>query len=331
MTSLQLPPALRKWLKQRNLRVDERAMRRHLESRNPTLHCRDARGRRVFVKAAVRDDPGVAHERVVLSALQSLPNVPRVLHSTKGMLALEWLEGRTLWEHRRARKRGLDAEIGAALARVQLLGRGAVSRFGVRGDLGKRLLWTAPGLYASFSPASLELFRQVQQSGATRGLMHLLEREAMEPKSLVHGDLRQPNVMITLRPRTAHPERSVTFIDWELCGLGDPTRDLGMLLAEDVRVWLLPRGGEAVLSRERLTRHCSALIRGWETTAETLGFGTTPDHRARVIGWAAEALLRAAYTMSHHEAYLPRPLVDAAIAMLEAPDDWAAELLGASS
>ncbi|MDP1825184.1 MAG: phosphotransferase [Archangium sp.] len=318
---VELPPTLASWLKRHGLRVDVRAMKRHPESRNPTLLCRDRGGQRVFVKSAVRDDPGIAHEQVVLRALQSLASVPKMRHAAGGTLALEWLEGRTLWELRRATKPCPDEAIGAALARVQLEGRGAVSSFGVRGDLGERLLWTSPAFFASLGPASLQLVKQVQASGpALQSLRELLEGETADRALLVHGDLRQANVMV-------HRGR-ITFVDWELCGLGDPARDLGMLLADDVRAWLLPRDEEEVQSRAELERHARALMTGWENAAAQLGFTPADDHRSRVMRWTAEALLRAAYTMTHHHAHLPQPLVDAGIAMLEAPADWSLELLG---
>ena len=321
---MEIPPALAAWLKRVELRIDVRAMRHHPDSRNPTLRCRDRRGARVFVKAAVRDDPGVAHERVVLGLLQGLSPVPRVVHSTKGMLALQWIEGRTLWNVRRARRQDPSAAIGEALARVQLGGRAAVAAFTVRGDLCERMLWTSPALYASLGPASLALFRQVQANPQViASLTALLEGETAERALLVHGDLRQPNIMV-------HGKK-ITFVDWELCGLGDPARDLGSLLAEDVRAWLLPRDEAELQTRAQLKRHAGALLEGWERTVAALGHAAAEDHRARVIGWTGEALLRAAYTIAHHEAQLPQPIVDAAIAMLESPREWSEELLGASS
>jgi thiamine kinase-like enzyme len=311
---LEIPPSLAAWLKRRDLTVDARAMHASFASRNPTLRCRDARGRKVFVKAAVRDDPGVAHERSMLDALQPLPQVPRVLHSTNGVLALEWLEGRTLWEARRRRGPTPDEAIGAALAKVQREGREATTS-PVRGDLCERLLWTSPALFASLGPASLELFRKVH---ASRGAMHtlrwLLEGERREV--LVHGDLRQPNIMLH--------RRKVTFIDWEQGGLGDPARDLGMLIAEDVRASLLPRDEAEVISRAKVQQHARALNTGWEASAQ----GVPGEHRARVLGWVAEALLRSAFTMAFHEAQLPTALVEAAIAILEEPAASSRALLG---
>lgn len=318
---VEIPPSLSSWLTGRRLRVDARAMRRRPESRNPTVLCRDAADQRVFVKAAVRGDPGVAHERVVLSALRDVPAVPRVLHASRGVLALEWIEGRTLWDVRRSVTQQPDAVIGEALARVQISGRAAVSAFVVRGDLAERLLWTSPELFASLGPAALGLFRQVQSSHlAMATLSRLLEEETVERALLSHGDLRQPNIMV-------HRGR-VTFVDWELCGLGDPARDLGMLLAEDVRAWLLPRDLEEVLSRAALEQHARALMQGWERTAVELGYPVDAGHRARVLGWTGEALLKAAYTVAHHEAHLPRSLVEAGVAMLESPEQWSLELLG---
>jgi aminoglycoside phosphotransferase len=314
---LELPSSVLAWLKRHKLRVDEHAMRAHLESRNPCYRCRDAKGDRVFLKAAVRGDPGVAHEASLLRLLNSA-NVPSVRHASGGLLALEWIQGKTLWEHRRKNSELLDEQIGAALFQLQLGGRNVAAKFTVRGDLGKRLLWTSPELYASLTPAALELFRQVQQRPALQALNHLLEREVAEPTLLVHGDLRQPNVML-------HQKR-ITFIDWELAGLGDPTRDLGMLMAEDVRAYVQPRAEEELITRARLNRHARALITGWEKAATEQGQILAVDHRERVIGWAGEALLRAAYTIASNEASLPQPLLDAALAMLESPAEWSEEL-----
>lgn len=313
----EVPSSVRSWLKRHHLRVDERAMRAHLESRNPCYRCRDAEGARVFLKAAVRGDPGVAREASLLKRLDSA-NVPKVRHASGGLLALEWIEGKTLWEHRRVSDSVVDSAIGAALARIQLSGRNAASQFTVRGDLGKRLLWTSPEVYASLTPAALELFRQVQQRPALQALSYLLEREAAQPTLLVHGDLRQPNVML-------HKQR-ITFIDWELSGLGDPTRDLGMLMAEDVRAYVQPRDEGELISRTRLKRHARELVTGWEGEAAELGFALGPDLRERVIGWGGEALLRAAFTIASNEAALPQPLIDAALAMLELPREWSEEL-----
>ena len=295
-------------------------MRKHLESRNPTLRCRDGRGQRVFVKASVRNDPGIAHERMVLGALRPIVDapVPRVRHSTRGVLALEWVGGKTLWELRRTSRPHHGEAIGAALARVQINGRRAVSDYGVSGDLAQRLLWPSPGLYASLGPAALELFGEVQKSPALHALAALIDAERTVPLLLVHGDLRQPNIMV-------HRDK-VTFLDWELSGLGDPARDLGMLLAEDVRAWVLPRDEEEVLTRDQLERHGRALLLGWETTAATLGYVPASAFRNRILGWTGEALLRAAFTMAHHEASCPPSLVKLGIALLEAPDQWSSLL-----
>jgi hypothetical protein len=277
----------------------------------------------VFVKAAVQGDPGVSHELVVLRALQAVPGaaVPRVLHASRGVMALKWVAGRTLWDVRRTGAPQPDAALGEALARVQIAGRVAVSAYVVRGDLAERLLWTSPELYASLGPAALGLFRQVQSSRlAMATLSRLLEEETPPRSLLAHGDLRQPNIMVH--------RGQVTFVDWELCGLGDPARDLGMVLAEDVRAWLIPRDPEEVQDRGQLEHHARELVTAWERTAAELGFIADEGHRARVLAWTGEALLKAAFTVAHHDAHLPRALVDAGVAMLEAPEQLSRELLG---
>lgn len=319
-----MPAPLGRWLSRWRL-VPEAAHRQVSGNRHPGVVCRDGH-RRVFVKASVPGDPGVELEAEALAALQASfgAQVPRVVRRASGVVALEWLDGRTLYEHRR--RRGLapvDRAVGAALARIHHGARDALERL-VIGDFGERLVWTSPELYASLGPAGLQLFHRVQRAPrVVERLVWLLETETRETAGFVHGDLRQPNVLVT--------RGGVAFVDWEQSGLGDPARDLGMLLADDFAAYVAPRDERERLSLAALERHARGVFRGWRDELERIGGVAPKAMETRVVAWLGEALLRRVYSLAHHEGTLEAHVLEVAVALLSSPARHAKTLLGGAS
>lgn len=311
---MSVPAPLRPWLRRWGLVPEPR--QRVAGNRHPGLVCRDG-ARRVFVKVSVPGDGGVDAEAQALLALHDVVGesvvLPRVARRGPGALALDWLAGPTLYTHRRrAGARPVDAAIGAALARVHHGAKGVLPGRLVVGDLGQRLVWTSPELYASLGPAGLALVQRVQRDAAAAArLVWLLETETRATSVFVHGDLRQPNVLLT--------RRGVAFLDWEQSGLGDPARDLGMLLADDFAAYVSPRDARERQSFAQLRGHARGLVDGWRAETQALG-GVAPARlEVRVLGWTAEALLRRAYTLAHHDGALGahgEHVLDAALALL---------------
>lgn len=320
---------LRPWLGRWNLTPDD-SHGPVLGARHPGLVCKDG-PRRVYLKVSVRGDPGVDAEAEALLALHRAlgPDalLPRVLHHAPGAVALEWLRGRTLYVHRRRRGARIDEAVGRALARVHHGAKVVLPHRVVVGDVGERLVWTSPQLYASLGPAGLELAQRVQADArATQRLVWLLETETPRTSGFVHGDLRQPNVLVT--------RRGVAFLDWEQSGLGDPSRDLGMLLADDFAAYVAPRDQGERLSWRALRGHARALLRGWE--AETARQrGLRPRRlNTRVAAWLGEALLRRVFTLAHHDGALGQHgewVLEAALALLRSPAAQARVLLGGAA
>lgn len=288
-------------------------------SRNLIMVC--TRGRALYlVKAALTpedasdlDFEGLLLPRLGahLAAVPGAPLVPAVHAARAGLLALEWIRGATLFRHRQRGGAEPGERVGAALGVLHdstAAGQPWLSARRPVGDMVEQLVWaTAP------RDASLELWRRVQGSPkAARALERLLADEAAGHEVLVHGDLRQPNVLLS--------GRRVAFVDWELAGRGDLARDLGMLLAEDVASWV---GG--ALGAPALRRRLQAVLRGHRRAAPGLLDGALP----RVTGWLAEALLRRAYTLAHQRGFgAPEAaLADAALELLHAPRAWARKLL----
>lgn len=289
-------------------------------SRNLIVVC--TRGARLYlVKAALtrEDASDLDFEGQLLPRLSAhlarvpgAPLVPTVHAARRGMLALEWIPGGTLFRHWQRGGADPGERVGAALGVLHdstAAGEPWLSARRPVGDMVEQLVWsTAP------RDAALELWRRVQADPkAARALERLLADEAAGHEVLVHGDLRHANVILN-RGRVA-------FVDWELAGRGDFARDLGMLLAEDVAGWL---GGG--LSQAAMRRRLGSVRRGHRRTAPGLLDGAQP----RVIGWLAEALLRRAYTLAHQRGFGAEEarLADTALELLRAPKAWAPKLLG---
>lgn len=287
-------------LRAHGLRLDARASAGLFPSRNPTCVATTRRGRRVFVKAAVRGDPGVDVERAALVALRSAgAAVPEVVISEPGFVAMEWMDGATLYSLRRRRGHGalVDEAVGKALGQVQ-----RSLRAGVPADFATRALWTSPEVFASASPAMLKLIRDVQADAAAQErLSWLLSSERHVARAAVHGDCRQPNVLVR--------GRRVVFVDWEASGAGDPCRDVGMLLADDYRCWLAPESRRERQTEAMRDAHFEALLAGWESE-----WG--PGHRERVWCWLAESLLRHEFARAHHLHVVNEAVVRAALRWL---------------
>lgn len=330
MSSLTLPPGVRRWLRAVRLTVDAEATSRIASSRNLTLVARRGEVRSLVKVASAPEDPFSAREVSLLTALDGGDGdfqTPRVTHAAPGRFAIEWLPGRTAYERRRqarARAASDDAAIGHALAHLHA--RRSLSTEPVHGDLIERFLWMSPVDYASLSAASLRLWNAVQSSPrAERALRQLLTFEASRAGVLCHGDLRQSNVLL-------HRGR-VGFVDLELGGLGDPARDLGMWIAEDLGFWLVPRDRREQMTLAQLRARLGAFMRAWEREADTLRLPARAGVRPRAIAWAAEALLRRAYTVTFHDGHWTEReahLTASALELLVKPAKWARHFLGAS-
>jgi tRNA A-37 threonylcarbamoyl transferase component Bud32 len=89
----------------------------------------------------------------------------------------------------------------------------------------------------TLSPAALQVLTIVQSSPAIRG--GLDEAVASwKASTLIHGDLRTENILYS-------SPSDFRFVDWELCGVGNPTWDVASVAADIVGFWLraaFPKG-----------------------------------------------------------------------------------------
>jgi tRNA A-37 threonylcarbamoyl transferase component Bud32 len=317
-------------------------------SKNRTLICRHGRTKRVLVKLA--DGPplhsGVVREGEVLSRLGPLVRgkcplaLPRLFAFDRalGLVAVEWLlESETLHSyHRRTRRygAGLSRQLGRAVGFLHRVSNQQPDAFGPRADLGEEsdllecFLRMRPDFYARLSLAGIDLFSSVQSDGgAVTGLQRLSEVGPLGEAVLLHGDLKQANLLKVTQGSTS----SLVLLDWELSAWGDPARDLGGVVADYALGALAPERDNEVLHPPELRRTLGAFIQAY---ARERGRGFTCDapFEQRVARWAGAALLFYVYGMTHYEGELSergRALVDHAVHMLSEPEQWPALLWGA--
>lgn len=328
MTSFTVPPGVQRWLRGRGFFVDPSATAAIASSRNLTFVVR-RRGVRALAKfAATADDPWSAREQALLRRLDGGTrsfSTPVVLEGARGRFLVSWLAGSTTYARRRVKPQIAvddDTRIGKALAHFHASGSPSKQR--VSGELIERLIWTTPEDYAGLGPASLSLWRAVQAHRSAQKRLTALLTIDRTMTALCHGDLRQANVFV-------HRGR-VGFVDLELAGLGDPARDLGMWIAEELGSYLVPRDRSEATTLPQLRARLSAFMAAWAREAAVLELPGQSGHRERAIAWAGEALLRRTYTITFHDGAWGEPelhLTRSALGLLTQPRFWARHFLGA--
>ncbi|GAC1340951.1 MAG: phosphotransferase family protein [Candidatus Dormibacteria bacterium] len=235
-------PALAEWLSQRTgTAVD--GLRGELipgGRSNLTYRLGDASGRQWVVRRPplanlLPTAHDMAREHRVMAALHGSVPVPRMvgLHTDPGLLGapflvMEYVAGHVLRERlppvypdTPATRRALSLALVETLARLHQVDPAGVGL----ADLGRpdgylerqlRRWWTQWTLSATRELAPMETLRDALSAGLPRS----------GSPAIVHGDYRLDNLMYA----PDSPERVVAVLDWEMCTLGDPLADLGLLL-----------------------------------------------------------------------------------------------------
>lgn len=328
MMSFTVPPGVQRWLRGLGFSVDTAATAAIASSRNLTFVVR-RRGVRALAKiAATADDPWSAREQALLRHLDGGTrafSTPAVLEGARGRFFVSWLAGSTAYVRRRRAPRLAvddDARIGRALAHFHA--QPGASKERCSGELIERLIWTTPEDYAGLGPASLSLWRLVQSHRPAQKRLTALLTVDRTMNALCHGDCRQANVFV-------HRGR-VGFVDLELAGLGDPARDLGMWIAEELGSYLVPRNPSEVTSLGALRARLSAFMAAWSREAAVLELPGQAGVRERAIAWAGEALLRRVYTLTVHDGAWGEAelhVARSALGLVSQPRFWARHFLGA--
>ncbi|MBX7112815.1 MAG: aminoglycoside phosphotransferase family protein [Myxococcaceae bacterium] len=316
-------------------------------SKNRTVVCRRGR-QRVLVKVADgAGNVGVLREGSVLERITPLAGrsgsplliAPVVaFEPASGLLALAWLSSSETLHHFHRRTgeypKSVARQVGAGLgylhqqSRESPAGYALADAFRDESDLLECFLRMRPEFYARLSSAGLGFFASVQANrGAMEGLQALASAQASaHDATLLHGDMRQANLVRVGKAKVP----PVVFLDWEQSFWGDPSRDLGSLLADYVGAWLAPEHKSEVLSHTELSQFARALL---ESYAEARGpsFSLSQAFQQRVVRWVGAALLIALYGITHYEQVLDergKGLARQALDMLADPSRWVSVMWG---
>jgi Phosphotransferase enzyme family len=93
-----------------------------------------------------------------------------------------------------------------------------------------------PDTFGIIPTESLEFHRLYQRYESLESAIADLAYE-WKPSCLTHNDLHLSNILVHSRWEQLD-NCLIRLIDWEACGWGDPTFDLGILLASYLRIWL---------------------------------------------------------------------------------------------
>jgi Ser/Thr protein kinase RdoA (MazF antagonist) len=299
----------------------------------------------VIKQAVPRNMETLRHEAEVLRGLADEPElaplVPAVVHHDHkaALLVLSTPGGAREWNKHHVAggfSRGPARRLGRTLATLHGLPADRVGRRPAGVDPMWGLLLPEPPheLLLDLSEAAQDLVARLQASQRLCGALRRIAADGADG-TLVHGDLRWDNCLAVAAPQSRRRTR-LLLVDWEHGGHGDAAFDVGTVLGEYLRVWVIsitipePSDPSRLLSQARypLRRMQPAIHAFW--TGYRAANPRCPPLR-RVIELAALHLLQTAVeyarglpSLSVHAG----ALVQVADNLLRWPEDAASSLLG---
>jgi Ser/Thr protein kinase RdoA (MazF antagonist) len=311
-----------------------------VSSRNRVFLAGRRDGSAIVVKQARQADAAaLAHEAAVLRALAQVPaltaHVPHVaaFDADAGVLTLTTPgDGLALTAAERRRCVPLLPlrVLGGVLAALHALPPDAIEPRDEDTDPAWGLLLDALpySMLIELSAAGRDLLRRIQHGPELVGRLTALSPAA---DAVVHGDVRWSNCLAATSGETRR-RTGLVLIDWELAGAGSAAFDVGSVLAELLRMWVVsiplvaPHEPWRIPARVPLAR-----LR----PAAAAFFSAYRARRPLAPGVAAELaavrLLQSAFELADGFSEVPATavlLVQVAANILAGPERAAAELLG---
>ena len=234
----------------------------------------------------------------------------------RGLLTLELIDGRPLWGHYASVPAaeflaGCAVALGEAIGTLHRLFRQPASHgVGWMSALYVGPPWILgvhrppPEIFASLSPANLQVLKMLQQNAPIASGLDRLRAE-WTADTVIHNDLKGDNVLIST-PGDGRPQ--VRLIDWEMVQVGDGAWDVGSMLRDFLGYWLLSVPLSADLTPEQMLGECTwplasmhpAARAFWDgyRAAARLDSATASHFLLRSVRMAAARLAQGAYELS---------------------------------
>lgn len=185
-------------------------------------------------------------------------------------------------------------------------------------------------VYPGLSMGDLELVKQLQRYPEFRIELERLDRDWVAT-TRIHGDLSLDNVLV----QSGSPESSVTMVDWESAGAGDPCWDTGTVLGELAAFWVrsIPvAGGQAFdgLAAFPISDLRAASRAFWDEYAQVMDPGRS-DALIRTLRFAGARLVQSAYEQTRELTTLTPQvtvLVQLGLNIMERPSSAAETIFG---
>jgi aminoglycoside phosphotransferase (APT) family kinase protein len=328
--------------------LDDDLVVRDASSRNRNFRVETGSGGYLLKQGLGAEAAGtVANEAAVYSRLAQQPGlvpfVPR-LHGydqAEGVLVLELLAGAVdLRSHHLGSGRfsaGPAAALGTALGRLHRQTRRPV---GPVPDAAAWVLWTHEpplAILRDISAAGIELLRVVQTAPGLGEAIEAL-RQSWRPESLIHGDVKWDNCLLS---QPGEPAEQLRLVDWESAASGDPCWDLGSAFSQYLSFWLFSIPVTGVEPPERYPELAAfpldamkpAVTACWLAYRDAAG-ETEQESAARLVrsvAFAGARLVQTAYEAAQMSQTLTSAIVlhlQLAHNILLRPEDAAVRLLG---
>jgi Ser/Thr protein kinase RdoA (MazF antagonist) len=188
-------------------------------------------------------------EPAVAAMAEVLPRLAFV-DPERSLFGLELLPGATtLWQRfwtagPEAFPREVGRQIGRALGIVHRILRDPPLRTApALSGLSSAAPWVmmfhqpGPELLATLSPGNCQMLRVLQTHGQLGAALDRL-RAAWLPETVIHGDVRCDNILVSPPAAPAGGGETVRLVDWELVQWGDPAWDVAAVLQDAVVFWV---------------------------------------------------------------------------------------------
>jgi hypothetical protein len=194
-----------------------------------------------------------------------------------------------------------------------------------------------PEIFARLSPASLQILKLVQQDRPMVAGLEGLRNEWIAD-TLIHGDIKGDNVLVTVR---ADEDVRVRIVDWELIQVGDAAWDVGNMFRDFLSYWLVsvPLSGD--LAPEQMLESAQIPLANLHPATRTfwnayrgsarLDANAADSFLLRSVRFAAARMAQGAYELSasaHSPSNLAVMMLQIAANILADPSEAVLHLLG---